>query len=469
MALQFTMLRALLVVEALLFVPGLPAWYRFAAASPATQAYLLCLGVFSGIAAGALIAGKPSWQVWAWAAAATNLPVFPLLTPVGIALAALLLASRLKRMPALSWPTWSRASLPWLGTLVFCWLGADQVHRFAEVTGLPFTPPILLFGGLLLAVPMCLLAHQLGHWWAGRISGLAWNTEWSGWADPQPAALENEHLSRRLFLWNLGGPLASLALGALLLAVFVSSPGSSWAAFGEMAGLAGLCSLATFAVSILPWRATGCRSDGAAIIALMQHGSELRRDRAIALIAGDWLRGTPPRNWNPEHLRLAASRPELARQHATACGFNYLYCLDHGFDSSARYWIGRMASEFAEERNAVPVRWKLEMAYFLAGCDYSGRVAEAPAWRRSAGAAHGVPSPVRLRADAALAVAQGHSSLAASLISAAEQATLRESERGLWELEWSLLGALRDRIAPVLFDRPATGSLQWSELILQRE
>jgi hypothetical protein len=469
MGLRCTLLRALLVVEALLFWPALPAWNRLTEVSPATQAYLLCIGVFSAVAAGMFFAGKPWWRIWAWAVAATNLPVFPWLTPAGLVLCALVVSLSVERLPKPAWPTWNRAVWFWLGALLFCWGAAWNVHRFSQVAGLPYTPPLLLFGGLWIAVPLSLFAHQAGHWIAGRYSGMTAVSAWSGWADSQPATASSEFFRRRLLLWTLGGPLASLALGALLLVAFVLSPESPWAHLGELAGLSATASLALFGLSILPWQAAGYRSDGAVLMAIMRHGVEYRRDRALALIAGDWLRGTPPRNWNPEELRTAAAWNDLSRQHAMGCGFNYLFCLDQDFDSSTRFWIGRLANDFAQDRSAVPVRWKLEIAYFLAAHDRSGRIGQAPGWRRSAGSVPGELRPVALRADAALAIARGQSERAASLILAAEESALRNSDRSAWELEWNLLSTLRGHIAPTMFDRPRPGSLQWSELVLQRE
>jgi hypothetical protein len=469
MASRYTLLKAILAVEALLFVAGLPAWSRLAGASAATQAYLLFLGVFSALAVFTLHSGKPAGRIWAWAAAVTNLPVFPGLTPVGLLLAGLLLALDLKPKLRPAWP--SIGSFWWasLAGLAFCWAGASNVHRFAQVTNMPTTPALLLFGGLWLAVPLAVFVHQAGHWLAGRNVDLHGIRAWSGWADPQPAALSGDRLRRRLLLWTLGGPLASLTLGALLLFLFIASPGSYWAGLGELSGLAATFSLSVFLFSIWPWHMGGYRSDGAQLLTILRHGTEYRRDRALALAAGDWMNGVAPRNWNREHLRAAASRADASRQHATACALNYLYCLDGDFDSSARYWIGRLASEFAEDRGAVPVRWKLEIVYYLAAHDASGRVGDAAGWRRSAGHGQGAPYPVRLRSDAALALSRGRAEEAAELIASAVQALTLISHRGFWELELELLNRLRERVDPSLFspevpppfDRSPRGSLQW--------
>lgn len=120
-------LRVLLALEALVFLPGLPAWGRLTGASQATQAYLLCLGLFCAIGLISFQTRKPYAQIWGWAAAVSNLPVFPALTPVGILLTALLLVLHLR-----VWPRrkgWNRAPFLavagswWVGLLglAFCW------------------------------------------------------------------------------------------------------------------------------------------------------------------------------------------------------------------------------------------------------------------------------------------------------------------------------------------------------------
>ena len=264
-----------------------------------------------------------------------------------------------------------------------------------------------------------------------------------------PAPRRETSFRPRLLLWTLGGPLASLGFGAGFLAAFAASPASPWSNFGEMFGLIAVCSLAIFFVSILPWRAFGYRSDGAILLSIARRGPEYERDRAVAMIAGDWLAGVAPSDWNPRSLRAAAALPDRSRQHATACGLYYMHCLDKGFDSSARYWIGKLASEFEHDKLAVPVRWRLEISFFLAALDCSGRVAEAPAWQRSAGRATTVPSSLRLRTGAALAASQGKAEQAAALLQAAKHAALGNVNSRHLAFEMDLLSRLEERLQSV--------------------
>ena len=444
-----TLLRALLVIEALLLVPGLPAWKTPTGASPATLAYLLVLGIFSGLAAFTELKGKPTARIWAWGAAITNLPVYPALTPVGVLLAALLIVLEKGKqggLPSLSWRRQATAAwIVWPTILAFSWLGAANVHYFAAGAGLPVSPSLLLFGGLLLVVPLCAATHQAGHRLAGASVGLTGVASWSGWADPQPAASDESRLDGRLLLWALGGPAASLVLAALMMAAFVVSPGSQLAELGELAGLASVSSLALFFVSLAPWKAGGYRSDGALLVTLMRRSAEHRRERALAILTGQWVSGARPRNWDPRRLRNAVAVPDRSRQHATACAMNYLYCLDHDYDSSTRYWIARLASEFAQDRQAVPVRWQLEIAYYLAAYDTSAHYGEAEHWRRSAGRGLGAPHGVLLRCEAALAISRGDVEGADALLGAAEREALGELSSATSAFELELLTRLRER------------------------
>ncbi len=453
MSLGYTVLRALLVCEALLFIPGLPAWQPLTGASSATEAYLLILGLFSCLAAVADLKGKPSARIWAWAAAITNLPVFPALTPVGLLMTVLLVKLAPRNVVQLRV---SRASsrwhgqvgwsgMVWLAGLVFCWLGASSVHRFTQNSGLPDSPAILLFGGLWLALPICVAGHQAGHRLAGKIAGLDGIAAWSGWADPQPAASRESGLNGRLILWALGGPIASLLIGGALTVCLILSPGTFLAGVGELAGVTAVGSLAIFFVSMAPWKAAGYRSDGFLLLTVMRRGAEQRRERALALLTGQWLAGTRPRNWDLRQLRTVVAVADRSQQHATGCALNYLYCLDHEYDSSARYWIARLAKEFAQDRSSVPIRWRLEIAYYLAVYDASARSGDAEGWRRSGGRGQGASSAVLLRCEAALAIARGQMEKAAPLIVAAERAALGDHCAGRSDFELDLLARLRDR------------------------
>jgi hypothetical protein len=256
-------------------------------------------------------------------------------------------------------------------------------------------------------------------------------------------------------VWAMGGPIASLTFGAILIGALVWAPGTSLAGFGEMAGLAAVCSLAVFLVSILPWTVAGHRSDGKLLFIILSGGAEYRRERALALLSGSWQRGVRPQALDPAHLRVAAGIADRSRQHATACALNYLYCLDQDYHSSAQYWIARLAGEYAEDRNIVPVRWRVEIAFYLAAHDNSSRSSQAAQWRASAGRRPAmVPTPVLLRADAALALARGDASRAATLIEAAERAALGVGPSESPGFDLDLLERLAADIAPAAVADP---------------
>lgn len=441
-------LRSLYLAEFAAFVLGMPALARIAGHSLAGLAYLLILGVFAGLAAWSLASGKPSARVWAWGAAFTNLPVFPVLTPVGVLIAALLVAldrglaptawaSRTSRGSPVELPPLNAAIIP-LG-IAMCWAGGWSVHRYAEVAALPQLGALTLLAALWLLVPACAAIHQAGHWAGSLRAGIEALPDWSGWLDFQAAANDRTGLRESMFRALLGGPLASLASGAAFLTLFLSAPGTRWAPAAEALGLAAVVSLTIAALSILPWRFAGYRSDGASLLGLVAGAGEANRDVCLSLLAGMWMNGARPRDWDPRWLRSAAASPDLSRAHATACALNYLHAKDCGYDASARYWIGRIASEYAEDREAVPARWQLEIAYFLARHDQSFRAGEALAWRLAAGRCSGVPRYVTLRADAALAWARGDAEAAARLSATAEADAHTCRRTGIVDLEYDLL------------------------------
>lgn len=458
------LLRSLFLAEFAIFVPGLPTIAEAVAPSVAALAYLLILGVFAGLAAWSFASGKPMARVWAWGAAATNLPVFPMLTPVGVLMGALLFAmdrnlsgARRRRLRLSSTSGRTPVELPALNGaivpigLALCWSGAWSIHRFAQVSGLPPLGAFSAFLGLWLMVPVCAAVHQAGHWLASERSGIRTMADWSGWLDLQTAATDRKGLRKAMFQTLLGGPLASLACGAVLLAVLLFSPGSDFAEMGELAGLAGVVSLVIAALSILPWRLAGYRSDGAALLSLVTGDEGANRDVCLSLLGGMWMQGARPRDWDPRWLRAAVSSPDLSRSHATGCALNYLHAIDKGYQSTARYWLVRIAEEFAEDREAVPARWQLEVAYFLARHDQSSRYADALAWRLAAGRCAGVPRYVTLRADSAIALAEGNMQRAAELADLAEIHAHGFDRTGMVELEFDLLAGLpRPEKAPVL-------------------
>lgn len=447
------LLRSLFLAEFAVFVPGLPGVAEMGGLSSAGLSYLLMLGIFSGLAAWSYASGKSWARMWAWGAAATNLPIFPVLTPVGVLQAALLVAldrsltgrsrggargSQGKNPVEL--PALNAAILP-IG-LALCWSGAWSVHRFVQVSGMPSISPVALFLGLWLLLPVCAAVHQAGHWWASERAGIRTMPDWSGWLDLQTAAMDRRGLRKAMFQALLGGPLASLTSGAALLALFVLSPGTDFAEVGELMGLAAVVSLVIAALSILPWRFAGYRSDGASLLSLLAGEEEANRDVCLSLLAGMWLNGARPRDWDPRWLRAAVSSPDLSRAHATGCALNYLHAIDCGYQATARYWVVRIAEEFSESRQAVPVRWQLEVAYFLARHDQSPRCGDAVSWRLSAGRCSGVPRYVTLRADAAIALAEGKTAEAADLAALAEIHAHGYERTGSVELEFDLLADL---------------------------
>lgn len=451
------LLRALLLAEALLFLAGWPAWVRMAGLGTAPALYLAIVGSFALLAARDVGRGRGGQSVWAWACALANLPVFPVLTPVGCAMALGLAASAtaVRRQNAVPDPPQrpnARVQLDWLvavSALGFCWSGAWSVSRYVRLAdpaaGLP---PLAAFAGWWVALLLCVLVHRAGHWLAGRWLQLEVLGEWSSWASPQPSAQSATQLPGRLAGWLLSGPLALLCYSLAMLVLLIARPAALWA---ELAGLSAVGALALLALTLLPWSTVGYTSAGARLLALLRGGGAARRECALALLAGAWQRGVRPRNLDARLLRAAGwshenALEDLTPARATGLGLNYLHAIDQGFDASARHWIETLARDFAAHRGAVPPRWRIETAYALAVCSKSARVSEAPCWRRMRpGAARQVTPAVVLRCDVALAWARGDQNRAEAIARPAMRAALGVRQSGMSELELELL----ERLLPV--------------------
>jgi len=447
------LLRALLLVEALLFLAGLPAWVRMAGLSAAPAGYLTIVGLFAGLAARDVGRGQGAQSNWAWGCALANLPVFPVLTPVGFALALGLAASAAAARNAEPRASPGRPRtvfrLDWLvavAALGFCWSGAWTVTRYVRIADADAAmPPLVAFAGLWAAMLLCVLVHRAGHWVAGRGLELDVLGEWPSWASPQPAAQSATQLPIRLVAWLLSGPLALLMYAFVMLMLLIARPSAAWA---ELAGLSAVGAMAMLALTLVPWSSVGYASAGARILALFRRGGPACRECALALLAGAWQRGVRPRNLDARLLRAAgwSAGEDLTPARATGLGLNYLHAIDHGFDASACHWIETLAREFAAHRGAVPARWRVETAYGLAVCSKSAQAANAPAWRdMRPAAARQVSAAGVLRCDVALAWARGDRNRAEAVARPAARAALGVRQSGLAELELELL----ERLLPV--------------------
>lgn len=311
--------------------------------------------------------------------------------------------------------------------------------------------------GILLALPMVLVLHELGHVVGGLAAGFRFNLFVVGplkvvrEADRIRARL-NTNLSiagglagcsptgsgdhrRGMILMIASGPIASLLgaaaglLGAGATGGF--APGASgWsAALGMALGAFGLGSLAVGLMTLIPGRTSGFMTDGARLIGLLRKGPEADREAAVIGLIAESASGIRPRDWDPGLVSRAVSVPDGSLLDAVAEQLAYTSALDRGDLPLARDRLVRSLSLADRLPPSVRPAIELEAATFEAAIR-----ADAPASRRwldRAGNPGGlVPRHLRPVAEAALAVAEGRFDDAPPFIEAARDALSRSNDPG---------------------------------------
>ncbi len=330
------------------------------------------------------------------------------------------------------------------------WLGS--LGLWVSPFPLPM-PANLLVAGLapLLAVWVAALVHEAGHaltGWAlgfelvagGVRPGQAHQTwrgwRWAWWVRPEAglnAAFgfvsqvprHTRHLRWRVLAVYVGGPAANL-LAALALSLSLAHAPATLPVWAQVWAVLLAWVNVEAALSNLWLAAQNPRSDGWAVRRLtLGDGKEVLATRLLAHLSV--FRGLRPRHWPPALLR------DLRTSHAPLDGyahFFYWHALDAGRIGRALVWLERCGS----------AGWALaERAYVLARYT-PHRVAAHQLWQRS-----GQTHP---RAEAALALTEGHVAEAHHRIEAALYNPDEDYDPGLCRAEWHALRTLRHHRPP---------------------
>lgn len=278
-------------------------------------------------------------------------------------------------------------------------------NRLAEVLALL---AVLMAGGLLV-----LYLHELGHVAGGVLSGYrfvalfcgplvvsrggarlkaGWNDLWALYPGATMMAPRGGRLppTRDAVVLYAGGPLASLVVGVLCMAIHFgldldSVKRSTIAAgthtlgdmiVGDFTLMAGVLSLGIFVATSIPNALGGFLSDGAAVRMLLKGGPEAERLLAMNALMGHLCEGIRPRDWSPEYIRSAVRVQDGSTVENGAAHCGLLHALDQGDVAAARAHLARM--KVASE-NAPPLsKGELQLAdAWLALAD--GRIPEARA------------------------------------------------------------------------------------------
>ncbi len=258
-----------------------------------------------------------------------------------------------------------------------------------------------------------------------------------GMAATLPRDVRN--LQLRLMAAVGGGPLSSLLLGlaagGLALRLLPEAPD-----LGALAGMAGLAALAIFLATISPHETGGAQSDGAQLLALVRGGPQMELYKLILEIQAASLQGVRPREWPITRLvQAVASSEQRDDDWAQAGLLAYYHALDSGETATAGRLLGQILDNFEGYSPGIRHDLALEAAY------YQARVCQDPvrgqAWLKRG--REGLFGPhTRLRAEAAIRMAERQAAPAAQKAREGLKAAAEFYDRGLAEAETEWMQAI---------------------------
>jgi hypothetical protein len=292
-------------------------------------------------------------------------------------------------------------------------------------------PNPLIYLALAPLIYAAVVLHELGHVIGGLLAGfrfislaagplrviataqgvrLGWNRNLDlagGMATTLPA--DGRNLRLRLMAAVGGGPLSSLLLGlatsGLALWLLPEAPD-----LGALTAMTGLASLAIFLATISPQQSGGVRSDGGQLLALLRDGSEMELYKLSLEIQAASLQGARPRDWAVASLLQAFYQCAVRNDEWAQAGLLvYYHALDSDDTAAAGRYLDQVQSYFDGFSPGMRHNLAIEAAF------YQARYCQDPilgrAWlgrgREDLFGAH-----TRLRAEAAVLLAEGQPELA---------------------------------------------------------
>ncbi len=389
--------------------------------------------------------------------------------------------SKLKRQPSLPRPTWpvklwSLLLNAAIYGLLF-WL-LVQIRTSSFQFHILRTRDVGLLGNFWRLVTAVLLIlfltttiHELGHLLGGKLAGLRFHlliigplriTRRGGklrlgWH--KSAAIFNgltgcipedtRDLPRRLLLFTLGGPLASLAQAMLVGWLFFRwqvdvSFTNNYAWATESTALLAIFGALYFLSSMKPGSYyNGQLADGGRIVSLLQGGVAAERWCALAALYGSDQRGQRPRDWDEVLIRQALQGFEHTQDSQQARLLAYQWSLDNGRIAQANRWLEEAVAIRPTWMPGTQVSLIWEKVYFSAR--YLHDVAQA---RRRLAQIRQKSSnqPQYLRAEAAVLLAEGETEKAKTKAQAALSGLLVQSPTGIQQAEAAWLQTIINQV-----------------------
>jgi hypothetical protein len=308
-------------------------------------------------------------------------------------------------------------------------LGSAVITLGSQATGVTNSSALKqelpwIIAGFLLGIFVAIGLHELGHVIAGLSQGfrfwllvvgplrinrlgdrieVGWNRSVQlagGLASCVP--LDSHDLAKRMTVMVAGGPAASVLSAAALWGLgLVLPPGVRWLAFTS-----GLISLMIAFATLTPMQTSNFNSDGARLLMFWRRREQMERWARSATLAGLAVSTQAPRDW-------PASIVDDARRSIdeTLDGLglaSMLYC--HEVDRGDFEAVGQCLDHFLQYQEAYPVPFRpglrLEGAWFEGAI--RGRAVEARQWLNQSAGGMLIEPQTRLRAEAAVLLAEGH-------------------------------------------------------------
>jgi hypothetical protein len=308
-------------------------------------------------------------------------------------------------------------------------------------------------------------AHELGHVGGGALVGfrfarlvvgplqvtrgegnlrVSYSSNWLIGGASTTAPADDRDLRRRMALMIGGGPLVSslLVVLALLLAYLFRQALADWLRGMPFIWFVIIAPLSAMA-SIWPFRIQGSMTDGALLLALRKGGPQAERLAMLWALGGASAAGVRPRDCNPAWLRRALALSDGAAEEASANYYAYFRALDEGQPGQAAACLDRTLALWPQLSPLWYNHYTLEAAYFEAR--YGRDAAVARAWLDQPRMGLAVPSHTRLRAKAAVLLAEGRYAEACAAAERGLALAARSFNLGLARAEAEWLNELIDQ------------------------
>lgn len=255
---------------------------------------------------------------------------------------------------------------------------------------------------------------------------------------------DTERLRQRMAVVIAAGPVSSLLLALVAMGSLFVLPLSERAQF--FVGITGLLSAMIFVVTAIPGRTSGFMTDGARLWMLLRGGAASERLGATLALTSLMLGTVRPRDWPPQVLEAATALPDGTLDDASASTGMYYHALDRGeVERAGRYLERALAARDALPAAARP-NFFLEAAFFEGL--FRRNATTARAWMDQATGGLLVEPQSRLRAEAAVLLAEGREAEAAKGANEGLEAAQRSSYLGMAEAEADWLRAILEAAQP---------------------